>query len=134
MSASTIAACVFLDFDPVTGTLQVKNKRPYFYHNLILATRDDIAVVHNGSDFGIVKVIDLIPNTNDNAVIKTSKPLLGLFIYNQDAYQSGKHHIAKLREQAEHLEVTELIRKELETRRRKPKGPNIFGTPDEEDD
>ena len=72
-----ISACVFVAFNEETFTLEVTNEKLYTYLNTIGVHEEGHALVHNGKDFAVVKVVRSLHLSNPNTQkMKLTKPLL----------------------------------------------------------
>lgn len=75
---STIAVCVFTDFNPDSFSLEIEREVLYLYLNNTYIAAESYALVHNGKNFGVVKIILNLDTTelDLNTVAKVTKPLL----------------------------------------------------------
>lgn len=70
-----IVAVVFCHLDKITHSLVIQEK-PYFYLDTHQCNVGDYALVHNGENFGVVRVMRLLPTTDAVAVSRITKPIL----------------------------------------------------------
>lgn len=101
-----IAACVFMRFDPQTGALTLNGEKHYYYLNPPEVPVGDYALVHNGKDFGVVKVLKHLSYAEDVYATKVTKPLISHIHPNQPLYQRAMDEIA--------LRGEELLTKRIE--------------------
>lgn len=77
-----IVAVVFCSIDK-DNRLFVQ-ETPYFYLDMLGCVKGDLAFVHNGDNFGIVRVARVLSATDAVAVRYVTKPLLGKVMYEYD--------------------------------------------------
>jgi hypothetical protein len=96
------------------GSLLVgSNTTPYFYYNDCHLSEGDLALVHSGSHFGVVEVLQLIALDNHTALIKVKKPLLGRIEYTLKTYKESLSAIASHQQNAIKEEMRATVAKML---------------------
>lgn len=118
-----IAAVVFLRFDPTSGRLALASEKHYYYLNPNNYALDDLAVVHNGKEFGLARVIKHLSTKDEVAAGKVTKPLLGTaFFIDPEKYLAALSEITLQQEAAMTKRIEANIEAELNPGVRR--GPN----------
>lgn len=109
-----IAAVVFMNMQ-TNSTVKLKKpgETPYFYLNIIDAKVDDLCLVHNGDNFGLVKVVRIIEVKEVAAVNKTGKPLLAVINYDQELLETAADKLKEYKDRTVNERVQAQIDSEL---------------------
>lgn len=131
-----IAACVFTCFDPEKGTLEVKVERLYPYLNNLGIGKGDHALIHNGRDFGVVRVIlNFTPSLEHplHSKVQVTKPLLCPLRINPPAILNANTAIAKMEEDGQIMRLNKAANKLFGLEEEEKKPTHIYpppGSPD----
>lgn len=108
-----LVAVVFCDLDQKTMELKLQEK-PYFYLDVLGCVKGDIAIVHNGTDFGVVTIVRVLKDEErTNALNYVKKPILARVLYNPDDVKHVKSKLAEFSNETKELRIEENIKKEL---------------------
>src|SRR5687767_2259567 len=112
---STIAVCVFMTFNSNKYEIEVKKPpssliKLYTYFNLSHVSPNELCLVHNGAEFGVVKILhNASIEDHPHLVAKTKKPLLGV-IYPSASTSTRLEEMLQVAEgKLLALEVTKLL-------------------------
>jgi len=73
-------------------------EKPYFYLNMIEATTGTVALVHNGSNYGVVRVVRVInPLEHPDVVQRVNKPLLAAIQYDHSVIKEAERKLDDFR-------------------------------------
>ena len=89
----TISACCFLNFNTLTGELRPSSEKTYSYYNLLQIPVGAYALVHNGRDFTMVKVVKHLTTPTELTNSKAAKPLLGIVDFSPEKYLEARRLI-----------------------------------------
>lgn len=94
-----IAACVFVNMSSNSSVRLGKPKeQPYYYLNIIGAQTNDLALVHNGDNFALCKIVRLIDKSESLILNKVVKPLLTVVHYDQELLNTASDKLKEFRE------------------------------------
>lgn len=107
-----IVAVVFCGFHAPTMQLRMQEK-PYFYLDTIGLNKGDYALVHNGSEFAVVKVVRVFEQDESVAVQYVSKPILAPIKYDPELVKGAAEKLTRFKEQTVELRIENEINKQL---------------------
>lgn len=108
-----IAACVFCKLNSQTNELTMGEK-PYFYLDLFNMSVGDYALVHNGTEFGVIRVARVLLATDPVAVQFVTKPLLARITYDVDSINEASKRLVVFKESTTDHRIQAAIDKALD--------------------
>lgn len=107
-----IVAVVFCSLDK--DNRLIIQEKPYFYLDMLQSVKGDYAFVHNGDDFGIVRVMRVLSATDAVAVRYVTKPLLGKVVYDHSLISEASEKLVNYKEATTDLRIEDAINKKLD--------------------
>ena len=118
-----IAAVVFLRFDAVTGQFSLNSEKHYYYLNPTDHPLGSYVLTHNGTSFGVARVVKHLSTRDSIATSKVTKPLLGAITpISPESYLAALSEITLQQEEAANKRIQANIEAELSPGVRR--GPN----------
>jgi len=107
-----IAAVVFMKLTYPSMVMEISSEKPYFYLDTVGVKVNDLALVDSPNNFGIVKVMRLLPADNE-AVLQVTKPLLCRVDYDPALVSGANAKLVEFKSRTTDFRVQKLIDKEL---------------------
>lgn len=107
-----IVAVVFCNIDK--DNRLILQEKPYFYLDMLECQKGDLAFVHDGESFGIVRICRLLSATDVVAVRYVTKPLLGKVIYDYAIIADASDKLANYKEATTEHRIEDAIDKKLD--------------------
>lgn len=111
-STLQIVAVVYCNFVPANSSLKMKEE-PYFYLDTIGLVNGEYGLVHNGNEYGIVRVVRVFNKDESVAVPFVKKPILAKVLYDHELIRDAAARLEEYADRTFELRVEERIDKIL---------------------
>lgn len=110
-----VAACIFMRWNSTTHSLEPSSEKPYFYLDPYDLAVGSFALIHNGRDFGVVKVMQKLPYDNNRVAEKVTRSLLCQLDINTPLLLHAARRIEARNESLREARINARVQRELES-------------------